>query len=138
MTKARTVLIIDDNEDMRTLVAAMLAQRGYTVHGVEDGVQGVRMASAGAVDLILLDVRLAGADGIAVLRELRRSGFRKPVVLVTAMADDEHQAAGYAAGADGYLTKPFLRATLVRIVDQLLDTRSAPRVPSRGARVCPS
>jgi two-component system OmpR family response regulator len=110
-----TLLIVDDDEDILSLLTLFFRKHGYTVRVAEDGV-GMRAAlAAGPVDLVILDIMLRGEDGFSLCRTLRTAS-RVPVIMLTAMADHTDRVVGLEIGADDYLTKPFdARELLARV-----------------------
>ena len=101
------ILVVEDEPGIALGLKNDLALEGYDVEIATDGDAGVDRASASAFDLILLDVMLPGRDGFQVCRELRRSGVRTPIILLTARAQDAEKVLGLELGADDYVTKPF-------------------------------
>jgi two-component system, OmpR family, response regulator MtrA len=110
------VLVVDDEPTIRQLLAINLLAEGIHVASVPDGLAARQAAFADPPDLIILDVMMPGLDGLELLRELRGDPRTADVsvVLLTARTTDAEVWAGWAAGADYYLTKPF-------DVDELLD-----------------
>ena len=126
MTEGGTrVLVADDDADILALVRLRLERGGYTVVTAVDGEQALRLAREGAFDLAVLDVSMPKLSGHEVTRELRRDEATKglPVILLTARVQDADLADGLAAGADGYLKKPFGPKELLGEVQALLDRR---------------
>ncbi|MES3034861.1 MAG: ATP-binding protein [Gemmatimonadota bacterium] len=119
-----TVLVVDDNHNVREYVQSVLRTR-YRVLQAEDGRTGLEVAQRDLPDLIVADVMMPGMDGLALGRALRDDPMTDaiPLVLLTARAESEAQVAGYAAGADAYLTKPFAPAVLEACVAGLLSQR---------------
>ncbi len=113
-TRAR-VLLADDNADLRTYVAQLLRQQGWSVRAVSDGREALNAARAEHPDLVLSDVMMPGLDGIELLRALRADPATKciPIILLSARAGEESRIEGVATGADDYLTKPFSSRELV-------------------------
>jgi putative two-component system response regulator len=118
------VLVVDDVEANRALVAAALSRDGYHVTFAGDGRDALDVVARDQPDLVLMDVMMPGLDGFAACRALKRDPRTRlvPVVLVTALQDSEHRIRGIDAGADDFLSKPFnpheLRArvrSLIRI-----------------------
>ncbi len=101
------LLLIEDNDRLRETLAVGLRAQGYAVDVAADGLEGWRLASEAAHDLIILDRMMPGLDGLEVLRRLRTSGSSVPVLLLTARDAVEDRVQGLDAGADDYLTKPF-------------------------------
>jgi two-component system, OmpR family, alkaline phosphatase synthesis response regulator PhoP len=109
---AGTVLLVDDEENLASLVAAYLEREGYGVVSVASGAEALRVLSREPVRLVVLDLALPDMDGLDVCRQIRtRSSV--PVVMLTARDDPPDRLAGLAAGADDYIGKPFSPLELV-------------------------
>lgn len=114
------VLVVDDDRDIRDLVTIKLESAGHSVVARSDGAQALDAAQEGGWSIIVLDVMMPGLSGIDVLRAIRERGDRTPVILLTARGQEKDIEAGFAAGADDYVTKPFSpRALLARITAAL-------------------
>lgn len=110
------ILVVDDDRDIRDLVAIKLESAGLDVETRADGSQALEAAAEGEWSVIVLDVMMPGMSGIDVLRAMRDRGDRTPVILLTARGQEKDIEAGFAAGADHYVTKPFSpRALLARV-----------------------
>jgi DNA-binding response OmpR family regulator len=133
-----SILVIEDEADLREGLKHNLELEGFAVHCAGDGKEGLRLARAGDLDLILLDLMLPGMPGLEVLRELRQNGKATPVIIVSAKGQDRDKVHGLELGADDYITKPFgiqeltarVRAVLRRSQGLASD---APRGDSTGA-----
>jgi DNA-binding response OmpR family regulator len=103
------VLAADDDEDILELVAFRLERSGYTVLRANDGEEALRLALEAKPDLAVLDVMMPKLDGFELTRRLRaeEATSRMPIILLTARAQDADVQAGFDAGADDYLRKPF-------------------------------
>ena len=101
------ILVVEDEPGIAFALEADLQSEGYVVRVVATGDEASRVARNESFDLILLDVMLPGKDGFEVCRELRRSGVRTPVVMLTAKAQEAEKVMGLEIGADDYVTKPF-------------------------------
>ena len=101
------ILIVEDDPDIALGLQQDLRLEGYDVEVVGDGQHALDRAQTSAFDLILLDVMLPGKDGFAVCRELRRSGKRMPIIVLTARSQEAEKILGLELGADDYVTKPF-------------------------------
>jgi two-component system, OmpR family, response regulator len=109
------IFVVDDNRDIRDLVARYLTDHDYRVTPLENGVEFRRMMDRAQPDLIVLDIMMPGEDGLSICRQLRTSS-QVPVILLTAMAEDADRIIGLELGADDYLVKPFNpRELLARI-----------------------
>ena len=109
------VAVVDDEADLRTSVAEYLQLQGFAVSQAADGPALRALLRREAIDLVLLDLRMPGEDGITVLRGVREQ-FDVPVIMVTAMGEPIDRIVGLEVGADDYVVKPFeLRELLARI-----------------------
>ena len=103
----KRILVVEDEPAIATGLKDDLELEGYQVDVAEDGVAAVDAAPKKAYDLILLDVMLPKKDGFSVCRELRTSGVRTPIILLTARGEEADKIRGLNLGADDYVTKPF-------------------------------
>ncbi|HUK18979.1 MAG TPA: response regulator transcription factor [Bryobacteraceae bacterium] len=101
------ILVVEDEPGIALGLEDDLKLEGYEVETVADGIAAAERAREGPFDLILLDVMLPGKDGFEVCRELRRSGLRTPIVMLTAKTQESEKVMGFELGADDYVTKPF-------------------------------
>ena len=120
-----TILVVDDNESVRTLMKRSLIHAGYLVLEASDGQIALELMETKVVNLVLLDVRMPGMDGIELCTELRRrwDSLTLPVVFVTGLADREARVWCKAVGGDEFLTKPMDETELLIRVDNLLRLR---------------
>lgn len=123
----RTLLVIDDDERLRSLVAEYLGNRDFEVLTAEDGSRGLEvLAGRGDIALVILDIMMPGMDGLEVCREIRKSSS-VPVIMLTARGDETDRIVGLELGADDYLPKPFNpRELLARIQAVLRRVGSDP------------
>ncbi len=120
------LLIVDDEEHLRSMLTAALRHHGYEVTPAEDGRSGLELASSASPDLVVLDVMLPDLDGFEVCRRMRTDGSRTPVLFLTARDSTEDKVRGLTLGGDDYLEKPFSLDELVARVEAVLRrTRSA-------------
>lgn len=101
------ILIVEDQPKMASFIKKGLVAQGYMVDISETGMGAESMTVETAYDLVVLDVNLPDQNGIDTARHLRRDGFRKPILMLTALATTKDKIHGLDAGADDYLTKPF-------------------------------
>jgi DNA-binding response OmpR family regulator len=104
---ALRILVIEDERKLAEAIAEGLEGNGYRVALAESGEVGLRQLRNAEFDLVLLDVMLPKQGGLETLRELRRSGFRTPVLILTSRGSVDDRVRGLDAGADDYLVKPF-------------------------------
>jgi DNA-binding response OmpR family regulator len=120
MAQRKTLLIVDDDTDLRGALAEQLQAEDFAAVEAADGREGVRQAQDARPDLILLDIDLPDMNGREVCRELRKVGVSAPVIMLTAAQSDADTIEGLDAGANDYVTKPFKFAVLLaRIRAQL-------------------
>ena len=114
------LLIVDDDERIRSLLQQFLIQSDYLVSTAEDAEQARTLLSAIEFDLIILDVMMPGQDGISFTTELRKLQNKTPVLLLTARGETEDRIKGLEAGADDYLPKPFEPKELLLRINAIL------------------
>src|ERR1700720_1008328 len=114
------ILLVEDERKVASFIARALRENTYAVDVVETGEKALESGTDVSYDAILLDVRLPGLSGIEVCRELRQRGIEAPVLMLTALALIEQRVEGLDAGADDYLTKPFVLAELLARVRALI------------------
>ena len=121
---APTVLIVDDNADIRTYLHSIL-QGQYSVLEAEDGKRGLELAREQVPDLIVSDVMMPVMNGLEFCQQVKKDDISShiPVILLTARALEKHQIEGYESGADAYITKPFSPELLLARIDNLLQSR---------------
>jgi len=116
---ASRILVVDDDDDIRGLVRALLERAGHEVTDAQDGRAGLRELYAGSPDLVILDVAMPGLDGWETLERIREVSD-VPVLMLTARDAELERVRGLRGGADDYVVKPFGRQELVARVDVLL------------------
>ena len=115
------ILVVDDERAVRESLRRALELEGYEIELAADGREALdRLEAEAQPDALILDVLMPGADGLQVCRELRRSGSRLPILMLTARDAVENRVAGLDAGADDYVTKPFALEELLARVRALL------------------
>ncbi|HEY6793852.1 MAG TPA: response regulator transcription factor [Kineosporiaceae bacterium] len=125
-----TVLVVEDDRDLRELVRRYLERAGHAVLSTGSGVEGLRLLTGASPDLIVLDLGLPDVDGLEVLREAR-TGCTTPVIVLTARSDVEDRIRGLSLGADDYVTKPFSPTELTLRVGAVL-ARTSPSTRGDG------
>ena len=128
----RRILVIDDDPTVAEIVCRYLVAAGFIADHAQDGHSGLRQAEAERPDLVVLDRMLPALDGIEVCRRIK-AAWATPVIMLTALNQEEDRIDGLEAGADDYLAKPFSPRELVLRVQSVLR-RSAPE-PVRGGSV---
>ncbi len=119
---AKTVLAIDDSASIRQMVAFTLKSSGYEVIEAVDGQDGLDKAKAKSVNLVLTDQNMPRMDGLTLIRNLRAMAQYKttPILMLTTESSDAMKAQGRAAGATGWLVKPFDPQKLVEVVKKVI------------------
>ncbi len=119
------ILVVEDEPRLARGLQDDLTLEGYDVEVAGDGAEATRRAREQAFDLMVLDVMLPGKDGFEVCRELRREGFRTPIIMLTARTSESDKVLGLEVGADDYVTKPFspreLRARIKAVLRRTGD-----------------
>ncbi|PHY18838.1 response regulator [Caulobacter sp. BP25] len=116
------ILTVDDSASIRAAIKIALSSEGYGVTEAANGAEGLEKASAGGFDLIVTDLNMPVMDGLTMIRELRArpAGAGVPIIFLTTESDADVKAQAKAAGATGWLTKPFEPDQLVRVVKKVL------------------
>jgi DNA-binding response OmpR family regulator len=123
------VLVVDDEANIREVIAQYLDLEGFVVLQASDGAEALRLAERQPPDLVVLDLMLPGIDGIEVCRRLRAQSA-VPIIMLTARSEEADKIAGFGLGADDYVTKPFSPRELVVRVRAILRRVEATRVPA--------
>jgi DNA-binding response OmpR family regulator len=120
-----TILVADDEQDIRELVAYRLSRSGYRVIEARDGEEAFQLAADQALDMAVLDVMMPRLNGFDLTQRLRHipATERLPILLMSASVQEADISRGFAAGADGYLTKPFTPDQLLTRVREVLTRR---------------
>jgi two-component system alkaline phosphatase synthesis response regulator PhoP len=130
-----TILIVEDEFAVARGIQFALQQEGYEVVVARSGEEGLDLASNQAPDLVVLDVRLPGMDGFEVLRRLRATGSKAPILVLTARDDEMDKVIGLELGADDYLAKPFGLRELMSRIKALLRRAYGDLADAAGGRV---
>jgi len=122
----KTILIVEDEEDIQQLVGYNLAKAGFNVDYAETGEQAMERLQARPPDLILLDVMLPGIDGLEVCKMVRGSkqAHETPIIMLTAKGEEDDIISGLDQGADDYITKPFSPKVLISRVKAVLRRKA--------------
>jgi two-component system phosphate regulon response regulator PhoB len=128
----KSVLIVEDDEDIRELVSYHLLKEGYQVASVASGEEALALAEAQPPDLILLDIMLPGMDGMAVCQKLRASpqAAATAIMMLTAKGEEADIIRGLNLGANDYVTKPFSPKVLVARIRAALRRGAVPAAPA--------
>ena len=118
------LLIVDDDRDIRTLLAAQLQANGFVVSTAADGAEMRRCLQKKSIDLVILDLNLPGDDGLSLCREVRAAS-RLPIIMLTARSDALDRIIGLEMGADDYLPKPFEPRELIARIRSVLRRATA-------------
>lgn len=113
----KKILVIEDEPNILELVLYNLQSNGYNGIGAEDGIRGLEIIDSENPDLVLLDIMLPGKNGLEICKELRKSGYKRPIIMLTAKSSETERVAGLECGADDYISKPFgVRELMARIM----------------------
>jgi two-component system response regulator ResD len=134
-----SVLVVEDDPTVAEVVTSYLERAGHHTKAISDGLVAARLLAEvrpGEIDLVILDLMLPGLDGIEICRRLRQSHPNLPVIMLTALGQEDDRIAGLEVGADDYVTKPFSPRELVLRVESVLR-RGAPVGPPVVLKVGP-
>jgi DNA-binding response OmpR family regulator len=129
MNNASTILLVDDDDAVRQVLAFPLRRDGYEVVQAGDGEEGLRLFGETAIDLVVLDLMLPRLDGLEVCKQLRASSS-VPIIMLTARGDELDKVLGLELGADDYITKPFSIREFRSRVRALLRRARVPHSPT--------
>ncbi|MFL5359232.1 sigma 54-interacting transcriptional regulator [Archangium sp.] len=129
------VLVVDDEEQVRTFLAELLSSSGYQVRCASSGSQALEMLSGGSFDVVLLDVMMPEMSGLEVLRRYRASGGGAPVIVLSALSGAEDAMRAMKMGASDYLSKPFSNDELEDAMSRAQGNRMPARQAPAGAQV---
>jgi DNA-binding response OmpR family regulator len=115
-----TILLVEDEAHVASLIIRSLSEEGYEVSLAPDGSTGLDMALQNNFDLILLDIMLPGINGLEVCRKIRASGSTVPILMLTALGTTQNIVTGLDSGADDYLVKPYKLAELLARVRSMI------------------
>jgi DNA-binding response OmpR family regulator len=132
--QAGRVLVVDDDETVRDVVRRYLELAGFTVDMAGDGAEGLAKFVAHEPDLVVLDVMMPGINGLEVCKRLRQVS-QVPIVMLTALGEEENRIAGLQLGADDYVTKPFSPKELALRVASVLRRARMPRPEPAAAEL---
>jgi two-component system chemotaxis response regulator CheY len=118
----KTILALDDSPSVRQMVKLTLTGAGYSVVEANDGVEGLAKAKSNAINMVVTDLNMPNMNGLAFIREMRKLPAYKgiPIVFLTTESDDGVKQQAKAAGATGWITKPFKPEQLTAIAKKLL------------------
>ncbi len=127
MEKNKTIMVVDDNPDIVTIVKTILEGKGYGVQSAYSGQEAFNLLAEQKPDLIVLDIMMPQMDGLEVLTRLKGDNTTAtiPVILLTAKVQYEDVLGGYKMGADYYITKPFTSTQLLNGINLLLGEGKA-------------
>jgi len=114
------ILVVEDDEMLRSAITAVLTDEGYCVEGTGNGDEGLFLAEQAIYDLLVLDIMLPGMSGLEIVKQLRLKAIHVPVLLLTAKDSIEDRVTGLNIGADDYVVKPFAVAELLARIKALL------------------
>lgn len=132
---SNSILIVDDDPEIRQVLRIGLTQAGFETQEAGDGNEGLAKASSGRFDLVILDIGLPGLDGLAVCRALRQT-HATPVLFLTARDDEIDRILGFELAGDDYVTKPFSPRELAARVKAILKRTGGPAPTGALARGC--
>ncbi len=117
-----TIMVVDDNPDIVTIVKTLLEVKGYKVQSAYSGQEALNLLAKQKPDLIILDIMMPQMDGLEVLTSLKGDSNTRPipVILLTAKQPDEAILGGYDIWADSYITKPFTNPQLLNVINRLI------------------
>lgn len=129
-TKA-TILLVEDDANLGFVVQDALKRKGYAVHLCRDGKEGLKYFNEHRYDLCVLDVMLPQKDGFSLAQDIRLTNAQVPIIFLTAKSQTDDRIAGFKAGGDDYLTKPFSHEELLLRIEAILRRTQDGDTPAR-------
>ncbi|MBN9542860.1 MAG: response regulator [Alphaproteobacteria bacterium] len=120
MTKHKNVLVVDDDNRIRSLLSKYLAENGYFVMSAENASTAIDLLNSSAIDIIVMDIMMPEESGINLTARIRNNGKSIPIIMLSALSDADNRINGLEIGADDYLTKPFEPKELLLRIEKLL------------------
>lgn len=119
----KTILTVDDSQTVRMVLSTTLKGAGYEVIEAKDGQSAIEQLNSGQINMLITDLNMPRVDGIDLIRHVRRSaGCRfMPIIMLTTESDDKKRQEGKAAGASGWIVKPFRPDQLLTVVQMILS-----------------
>jgi len=119
---AKTILIVDDSASMRQLVSFALKDAGYEVIAAADGKDALNKLSGAKADMVVTDLNMPNMDGIELIKQLRKLPAHKftPVIMLTTESQEGKKQEGKAAGASGWIVKPFTPEKLMEVIKKFM------------------
>ncbi|HBG1111234.1 TPA: response regulator transcription factor [Clostridioides difficile] len=114
-----SILVIEDDSNIRELISEFLSAEGYQVDTANDGLEGIQKFKQGSYDLVILDIMMPNLDGYGVCKMIRKSSS-VPIIFLTALNDEGDQLKGFDLECDDYITKPFSFNLLIKRVEAIL------------------
>ena len=115
----KKILVIEDEKDIQNIIKAFLENAGYKVETADDGLEGINIIQKNKFDLILLDIMMPKIDGFVVCEMIRKNS-NVPIIILTALTDEESQLKGFDKLADDYITKPFSMPIVLKHIEAIL------------------
>ena len=115
----KRILVVEDEKDIQNIIKAFLENAGYKVETADDGLDGINIIQKNKFDLILLDIMMPKIDGFVVCEMIRKNS-NVPIIILTALTDEESQLKGFDKLADDYITKPFSMPIVLKHIEAIL------------------
>ena len=127
-----SVLVVDDNESIREVLAIVLSGSGYRCESAKNGVEAMQRVRQARFDAVVTDLEMPEMDGIALTRELRQQFCSLPVMVMTGYSDEEHKETAFRAGAREFLSKPFDIPDLIKKLHGMLPAHKEQAASERA------
>lgn len=114
----KKILVIEDEKDIQNIIKAFLENAGYKVETADDGLEGINLIQKNSYDLVLLDIMMPKIDGFVVCEMIRKNS-NIPIIILTALTDEESQLKGFDKLADDYITKPFSMPIVLKHIEAI-------------------
>jgi len=127
-----SILVVDDNENIREVLAVILSGSGYRCESAKNGLDAMQRVRQSRFDAVVTDLEMPEMDGIALTREIRQQFSSLPVMVMTGHSDEEHRESAFRAGAKEFLSKPFDIPDLIKKLHGMLPGHKEQVVSERA------
>jgi CheY-like chemotaxis protein len=121
MVNQRSILVVDDEEALRTVLSSELVSEGYSVETASDGDEAITILTGKVFDLVLLDIKMPRVDGFEVLRFIKKNSPQIKVIMLTAFADLKNAIESKKLGAEDFISKPYDLVDLLTTIERVLS-----------------
>jgi CheY-like chemotaxis protein len=120
MIDEKSILIVDDSDDLTHVISDFLSMFGYHVHTAKDGIDALEYLEKAAIDIVVSDIHMPRMDGYTLMTEIKSRYPRTPIILITGFSVSEAKKMAFEKGADAFVAKPFHLKDLKNVIDSVI------------------